>query len=267
MPLTQLSTLVLPAPFGPISASSSPASTWSDTSVRTASPPNRKDSCSTESSTIGALRRPLSQRPVAPAFLATGLTEIGLLNLAPPAQLGGRAFQYDAPVLEDVAVIGDGERDACVLLHQQNGDAELLPDARDPPHQILDDDRRQSQRQFVDQKQFGLADNGAAERQHLPLPAREEACELRAQPSEGREELEHQSFEPLALGGAGAVRHGNSQVFCDRQIGKNLVAFRHQHDAAPGICVRRLTLDRLAGETDAPRGDGCIVEADEAGNG
>ena len=33
MPLMQLSTLVLPAPFGPISASSSPASTASDTSV------------------------------------------------------------------------------------------------------------------------------------------------------------------------------------------------------------------------------------------
>ena len=38
----QLSTLVLPAPFGPISANSSPASTANDTPSSTVRPPKRK---------------------------------------------------------------------------------------------------------------------------------------------------------------------------------------------------------------------------------
>ena len=41
----QLSTLVLPAPFGPISANSSPGSTAKDTSSSTVKPPKRRLRC------------------------------------------------------------------------------------------------------------------------------------------------------------------------------------------------------------------------------
>src|SRR5215831_16802074 len=125
MPLMQLSTLVLPAPFGPIRASNSPGSTCSDTSVSTVSPPNRSDRRSTVSS---AMRMLPPERAVAAALLATSLAQIRLLDLAPAAQFGGRPLQRDATVLKDVAVIGNGERHADVLLHQQHGDAKLLPD-------------------------------------------------------------------------------------------------------------------------------------------
>src|SRR5580700_7773365 len=170
MPLMQLSTLVLPAPFGPISASSSPASTWSDTSLSTARPPKRSERFSTASSGIRPLLcGRLPQRPIGTAFVAARLTQIGFLNLTPAAQFGGGAFEYDAAGFQHVAVVGDSERHARILLHQKDCDAKLASDARHAPCQILDHDGRQAERKLVDEQQFGFAHDGAADRQHLPL--------------------------------------------------------------------------------------------------
>src|ERR1700722_19630212 len=170
MPLMQLSTLVLPAPFGPISASSSPASTWSDTSLSTARPPKRRDRRSTASSGIRPLpSRRLPQRAIGTAFVAARPAQIGFLNLAPPAQFGGGAFENDAAGFQHIAVIGDGERHARILFHQQDGDAELPSYARHAPRQILDNHGRKAERKLVDQKQLGLAHEGAADGEHLAL--------------------------------------------------------------------------------------------------
>jgi hypothetical protein len=92
------------------------------------------------------------QRAIAAALFATGLPKIRLLDLAPTTQFDGWSFQYNASILEEVAVIGDGKRDACILFYQQNGNAKLLPDVRDPHNQIFDDYRGQAERQLVDQK-------------------------------------------------------------------------------------------------------------------
>src|ERR1700733_1912029 len=173
MPLMQLRTLVLPAPFGPISASNSPASTVSETSVSTASPPKRSDKCSTASSLMRTLRqrRILTQGAIRPALRAAGLTEIGFLDFTTAAQLRGRAFEHDPTALQDVAVIGDRERHVGVLLHQKNGDAEFLAQRGEAPNQVFDHDRRQAERKFVHQQQLRIADDGAADRQHLALAA------------------------------------------------------------------------------------------------
>src|SRR5215471_2556141 len=139
MPLMQFSTLVLPAPFGPISASSSRASTCNDTSFSTVRPPKRSERCSTASSAMGTLRSGrMPQRAIAAALLAGRLPEIGRLDFAPATQLGGGALQHDAAILDHVAVVGDGQRHPDILLHQQDGDAELASDLRDAPCQILD---------------------------------------------------------------------------------------------------------------------------------
>src|SRR5215470_8242125 len=111
MPLMQFNTLVLPAPFGPIRASSSRASICSDTSLSTARPPNRRERCSTASSIMATvLSGRMPQRTVAAALLAGRLPEIGFLDFAPAAQVGSAAFQHDAAVLDHVAVVGDAER-------------------------------------------------------------------------------------------------------------------------------------------------------------
>src|SRR5882672_4882995 len=186
MPLMQLSTLVLPAPFGPISAKSSPGAAENDTSSSTTSPPNRRVRRSTASSAIP---------PPAPAILldvpvaaarARAAAEVELLHVGMLAQAVGGAVEHDAAVLHHVAVVGDRERDRGALLDQQDGEVELASNLPQPLRQILDHDRRKAERELVDQQELGPAQQRAAERQHLPLAARQQAAEPAAQVGEPR---------------------------------------------------------------------------------
>src|ERR1041384_1014581 len=172
MPLMQLSTLVLPAPFGPISANSSPRATRSDTRSSTCRPPKRNDNASTLSSAIpspGAAI--LLDSAIAAAFRAAGLAEIELLDVAVLAQPRAVAVEHDAAVLQHVAVVRDRERGGGALLHDHDGDAELVPDLHDARIQVFDHDRREPEREFVDQQQLRGAHQRARDRQHLPLSA------------------------------------------------------------------------------------------------
>src|SRR5262252_2261052 len=128
MPLTQLSTLVLPAPFGPISANSSPGSTLSDTRSSTVRPPKRSVRLSIASSAIPSPAPAiLLHVAVAPALLCAplpaGAAEIELLDIGVAAQALRRAVEHDAAALHHVAVVGDRERHGRALLDQQDGDA------------------------------------------------------------------------------------------------------------------------------------------------
>ena len=57
------------------------------------------------------------------------------------------------------------------------------------------------------------------------------------------------------------------QVLGHRQIGKSLVALRHQRDAGARDPVRLAVVDALALEADAALGDARIVDAVEARDG
>src|SRR5690242_1706206 len=101
MPLMQLSALVLPAPFGPISASSSDGSTRSDTSSSTVRPPKRRLSPSMSSSAIPSPAAPvLLDVPVAAPVAAALLSQIELLHVRMIAQARGIAVEHDASVLQ-----------------------------------------------------------------------------------------------------------------------------------------------------------------------
>src|SRR6478672_10641760 len=133
MPLTQLSTLVLPAPFGPISATSSVRSTASVMPSSTTRPPNRSRKSSTASSAIPS--------PAAPILLDRAV-----------------AVENAAAVLEDVAVIGNRQRRGGILLDQHDGQPEIAPDLDQSHHQFFDDGGGEAKRQFIDQEQFRAAD-------------------------------------------------------------------------------------------------------------
>src|SRR5215203_6022342 len=105
----QLSTLVLPAPLGPIRANNSPLSTAKETSSRTVSPPKRSVRCSTASSAIPSPAAAiLLDVAVAPPALP-GLPQIEFLHVLVAAQPLGAAVEHHAAVLHDVAVIRDGQ--------------------------------------------------------------------------------------------------------------------------------------------------------------
>src|SRR5690349_18278165 len=196
MPLTQLSTDVLPAPFGPISARSSPGAAANDTSSSTTSPPNRRVRRSTASSAIP---------PPAPAILldvavaaprAGAAAEVELLHVGMGAQPLGRTVEHDAAVLHHVAVVGDRQGDRRALLDQQDGEVELAADLRQALRQILDHHRGEAERQLVDQQKSWPAHQRAAERQHLPLAARQEPADTGAKVGEAGEELKDHLLEP-----------------------------------------------------------------------
>src|SRR3954468_24849261 len=171
MPLTQLSTLVLPAPLGPMSANSSLAFTASDTPSRTVSPPKRSVRRSSVSSAIPPPAAPILLHVAVISALAALGAEIELLDVGMAAQARGGAVEHDPSALHHVAVVGDLQRYGRALLHDQDGDAELAPDFDQPAQQIFNHDRSEAEREFVDQQQLGPADDGARERQHLPLAA------------------------------------------------------------------------------------------------
>src|SRR5262249_9473336 len=181
MPLTQLSTLVLPAPFGPISANSSPAATASETPSSTVRPPKRRVRPSISSSAIP----PPAAAILLDVAIASSLTalaaEIEFLDVLVLAQALGRAVEHDAAVFHDIAVVGDVEPYRGALLHDQNGDAELAPDFGKPLHQIFHQGGCEAEREFVDQQELGQADEAACNRQHLPLAAGKKAADAIAQ--------------------------------------------------------------------------------------
>ena len=97
---------------------------------------------------------------------------------------------HDAPALHHVDAVGDVERLANVLLDQQDAGRSL---ARDPPHrleQALHHDRREAERQLVDEEQLGIARDGARQRQHLLLPARQQTRGPAHERVELREEVD-----------------------------------------------------------------------------
>src|SRR5579871_165475 len=148
MPLMQLSTLVLPAPFGPISAKSSPGAAANDTSSSTTSPPNRRVRRSTASSAIPPPASAILLDVAVAAARAGGAAEIELLHVGMLTQALGGAVEHDAAVLHHVPVVGDRERDRGALLDQQDGEVELAPDLGEPLRQILDHHGREAEREL-----------------------------------------------------------------------------------------------------------------------
>src|SRR5712692_11455775 len=231
MPLTQLSTLVLPAPFGPINANSSLAPTASETPSSTVRPPKRSVRRSISSSAIPSPAAAiLLHVTVAPA-LAAAAAEVEFLDVGMAAQALDRAIEHDPAVLHDVAVVGDFERHRRALLDDQDGDTELAPDFGEPTQQALHHDRHQAEREFVDQQQFRPADNGARERQHLSLTAGKKPAYPALEVAEPGKELVDQSLAPPPFGERRAARDRYHEILGYREIGKDLVALGHQHDA------------------------------------
>src|ERR1700687_137576 len=131
----QFSTLVLPAPLGPIRASNSPASIASDMPSSPPRPPNRKRSESIVSSAIPPPTAAiLLDAPIAPAIAAGRLPEIEFLDIAVRAQPRALAVEYDPAVFEHITVIGHAQSGGSALCADNDRRAELVPDLPQPRH-------------------------------------------------------------------------------------------------------------------------------------
>src|SRR3989338_5690659 len=116
MPLTQLRTLVFPAPFGPTRAKISPRRTAKLTPSSTCSPPKASCSASTLSSSCvlvssmpAALAAVLLDVPIALGASHGADTEKDPPVVRVPQQTRGGPLVHDPSVLHDVSIVGDAE--------------------------------------------------------------------------------------------------------------------------------------------------------------
>src|SRR5262249_13160548 len=235
----QLSTLVLPAPFGPIRANSSPGSTAKETPSSTTRPPKRSVSPSISISAIPSPAAPILLHLAITAPVARRVAEIELLDVAVREETRAVAVEHDPSILQHIAIVGDCERHGRALLDDHNGDAELVADLEEPRHQVFDHDRRQAQRQFVDQQKLRPTHQRACNREHLTLAARQEPGHTAAQIAQAREECNDRLLALPPPGAAHSCRDRCAQVLRHGEIGKYFLALRHERDAAARNLVWR----------------------------
>src|SRR5579884_2734345 len=263
----QLSTLVLPAPFGPINAKSSPRSTVKDTSSSTTSPPNRKLRWLTVSSAIPSPRAAVLLDVTIGPTLTTRLTEIELLDVLMIPKTGPIACKHDTAVLHHVSIVGDFKGDGGALLDEQNRDTEFIAESKQALRQLLRHARSKPERELVDQQEARSAHQCARNRQHLAFAAGQKAATSCAQLRQAREEMKSLFLKPSALGDTDGTRHGRSKVLCHRQIRKNLLAFGNKHDTSARVLKRRCILDASTVKSDRPLGNLGVVDAKKSRNG
>src|SRR3954470_5580227 len=136
----QLRMLVLPAPLGPMSASSSPLTARNDTSRKTWRPPKASDTDLSSSSAIPSAAAAILLDVA--VTLARAAAEVELLDVLVRAKALGRAVEHDAAVLHHVAIVGHVERDLGVLLHYEERRAERGAHRAQSRHELMHDERR-----------------------------------------------------------------------------------------------------------------------------
>src|SRR3989449_3100255 len=105
-------------------------------------------------------------------------SEIRALQPLVAEQLARPPLQHELPALEHARPVGERERLADVLLHQQHRDAVRV----DGPHRLedpRDEHGRQAERRLVQHEHARARHERPADRAHLLLAARERARELR----------------------------------------------------------------------------------------
>src|SRR4051812_41523597 len=109
---------------------------------------------------------------MAPAMAGLAEAEVELLDVGVADELGGGAFEDDAPGFDDVAAVRDRERAMGVLLDEQRGHAELAVEPLDDGKHLVDQPRREPERWLVEEQQARPGHERAPDREHLLLTAR-----------------------------------------------------------------------------------------------
>src|SRR6516165_4850040 len=114
--------------------------------------------------------------------------QVGALHLGVLEERPGFALEHDPADLHDVSAVGELERRAGVLLHQQHRDAGGLVDLADGLEDGLHEERGEAERRLVEEQHARLRHERAADGEHLLLAAGERAGELVAALLQDREE-------------------------------------------------------------------------------
>ncbi len=136
----------------------------------------------------------------------------------------------DAAVIHHRDRVAERARDPEILLDQQDGGAPALQ-LLERLDQHVDDRRREALGRLVDQHELARLDQGARDRQHLLLTARERARRQQPEFLERREQPEDPA-EPRVV--ERAIARGQHHVLLDREAAEHAHRFGHVGDAEPG---------------------------------
>ncbi len=115
---------------------------------------------------------------------------------------------------------------------------------------LLANQRREAFGGFIQNQEFRIGHQRAADRQHLLLAARQ--CHAHIVAALGETWKQRMDlFDGPGIGIACPIARGCHQIFVDRQIRKNLPPFRHQADTELCDFIRWLATHLLPTETDS----------------
>src|SRR5690606_32063574 len=176
-----------------------------------------------------------------------------------------RARDHHPARLEQVGMVGEVERDRGVLLDQQHADPVLGIDAPHDLEDLRDDERRQAERRFVQQEQARAQHQGAADREHLLLAARERARLLVPTFAQAGKAFVH----PLDVLGHGPLVASHigaePQVFLHAEAREGAPAVGHMADAQAHHVLGRHADEFLALELDGAAGAAHLAERAQRG--
>src|SRR5437868_4442531 len=106
---------------------------------------------------------------------STSLPEIGAAHRVIATHVFARAMVHNPARLEQIRGVCELERESRVLLDQQDRDLLLAIDPTHDREDVLDDERCETERWLVQQKQRGSGHQRPRDREHLLLASRERA--------------------------------------------------------------------------------------------
>ena len=117
---------------------------------------------------------------------------------------------------------------------------------------MVQDDRGQPQRRFIDHEQPRLSHQSPADGQHLLFsPAEQTGLHLSPFPQDGKQA--HDPFDSLSFGAPGVSRVSpQKKVFPDRHKRKEPSSFRNLNDSFGNHFVGRQPRNRLSQKRDGP---------------
>src|SRR5215470_5097286 len=157
----------------------------------------------------------------------------GLIFAAQGARVSAPAH---ASALEHVMAVGKSSEDFEILVHDQDRLAAALELTQHFPD-LAADDGGEAFGCLVQDQQLGVGHQGACDRQHLLLPARELAAHLRSALADPGKELEDRIGGPTRRAARSRAR-GRGQIFPHREARKDAAPFRHQAEPELGDAER-----------------------------
>src|SRR6266702_3849641 len=159
-------------------------------------------------------------------------TQIKFLDQIVVVKLVGRSpLESDLAVNNDIAAVGDPDRLVEILLGHQYGKRIALLHFGNRIDGSADENRREANRWFVDQKNFWRQHERAPQRQHLLLATGKAACELTAALGEARKSFKAHREIARQLGPRRSAVCAEQEIFLYRQHRKQPAALGHQRDA------------------------------------